>query len=100
MQDDTLDTEVLAELYRVILDRRDEPKEDSYTSSLLEDPDEDAVLEKLGEETTELLLAGKDGDPDELAHEAADVVYHMMVLFADRDVSLELLLDELRDRRS
>ncbi len=100
MQDD-VDTEVLAELYDVVTDRRDNPREDSYTSSLLESSKgEDAALEKLGEETTELILAVKDQDEDEVAHEAADVVYHLLVVLAQQEIELDLLLDELRERRS
>ena len=91
---------ILTGLFAVIEDRKETTPEDSYTASLLEhDKGEDAVLEKLGEETTELILAAKDGDEDEIAHESADVVYHLLVLLAATDVDLEALLAELRDRR-
>jgi phosphoribosyl-ATP pyrophosphohydrolase len=91
---------VLAELFAVIEDRRDRLPEDSYTASLFtHEKGEDAVLEKLGEESTELILAAKDGDDEALTHEAADVVYHLLVLLAGREVPLEELLAELRDRR-
>ena len=58
-----------------------------------------AVIEKLGEETTELLLAAKDDDHDEIAHEAADIVYHLLVLLSMKGMDLEDLLGELRERR-
>lgn len=89
---------ILDELYDIILDRRDNPKSDSYTSSLVEQG-EDAVIEKLGEEQTELLLAAKNDDTDEVIHESADVVYHLLVLLALKDVELDELLDELEARR-
>ena len=94
------DPDVLDELFAVIEDRRDHLPEGSYTTSLFtHEKGENAVLEKLGEETTELILAAKDHDDDALTHEAADIVYHLLVLLAMRGVSLEELRDELRDRR-
>jgi len=91
---------ILRELFAVIEDRKETMPEDSYTASLLDhEKGEDAVLEKLGEETTELILAAKGGDEAEIAHEGADVVYHLLVLLAAIDVELEALLAELRERR-
>jgi phosphoribosyl-ATP pyrophosphohydrolase len=91
---------ILRELFAVIEDRKETMPEDSYTASLLDhEKGEDAVLEKLGEETTELILAAKGGDEAEIAHESADVVYHLLVLLAATDVELEALLAELRERR-
>ncbi|MFW5965363.1 MAG: phosphoribosyl-ATP diphosphatase, partial [Halodesulfurarchaeum sp.] len=57
-----------------------------------------AVLEKLGEETTEVILASKDGDTEQVAHEAADLVYHLLVLLSMADMDLEDLLAELERR--
>lgn len=95
-----VDTEIVEELYEVIEDRRDNPKEESYTSGLFEhEKGIDAALEKLGEETTETMLAAKDGDTDELVHESADIIYHLFVVLAARGVELEELLEELRERR-
>ena len=91
---------ILRELFAVIEDRKETMPEDSYTASLLDhEKGEDAVLEKLGEETTELILAAKGGDEAEIAHESADVVYHLLVLLSAIDVELEALLAELRERR-
>jgi len=98
MTDDAGD--ILAELFAVIEDRKETMPEDSYTASLLDhEKGENAVLEKLGEETAELILAAKDGETDEIANESADLVYHLLVLLAANDVSLEALLAELRERR-
>ena len=57
------------------------------------------MREKLGEETTELVLAAKDDDREELAHEAADTVYHLLVLLSMKGMDLADLRAELRARR-
>jgi phosphoribosyl-ATP pyrophosphohydrolase len=91
---------VLDELFTVIEDRKKNLPEDSYTASLFtHEKGENAVLEKLGEETTELLLATKDDDTDAVAHESADIVYHLLVLLAMQDMDLGDLRGELRERR-
>jgi len=95
MTDDVLD-----EVFAVIEDRKAELPADSYTASLFtHEKGENAVLEKLGEETTELLLAAKDDDREEIAHESADIVYHLLVLLAMKDMDLEDLREELSERR-
>jgi len=92
--------EILDELFAVIEDRKERLPEDSYTASLFtHEKGENAVLEKLGEETTELILAAKDDEHDELAHEAADIVYHLLVLLSMKDMTLADLREELADRR-
>ncbi|WP_123536175.1 phosphoribosyl-ATP diphosphatase [Halosimplex salinum] len=92
--------DVLEELFAVIEDRKEELPEDSYTASLFtHEKGENAVLEKLGEESTELLLAAKDDDREEIAHESADIVYHLLVLLAMKDMDLDDLRDELAERR-
>ena len=94
------DTDIVDELYEVIEDRRENPREDSYTSSLFEhEKGINAPLEKLGEEATELTLAAKDDGKEELVHESADLIYHLFVVLAARGVELEELLEELEERR-
>lgn len=91
---------ILDELFAVVESRKEELPEDSYTTSLFtHEKGENAVLEKLGEETTELLLAAKDDDRGEVAHEAADIVYHLLVLLSMKDMDLADLRAELRARR-
>jgi phosphoribosyl-ATP pyrophosphohydrolase len=93
-------TDTLRELFAVIEDRKETLPEDSYTASLLtHEKGENAALEKFGEEATEFLLAAKDADDEELAHEGADVVYHMLVALAANDVDVDVLLDELESRQ-
>jgi phosphoribosyl-ATP pyrophosphohydrolase len=92
--------EILDELFAVIESRKEELPEGSYTASLFtHEKGENAVLEKLGEESTELLLAAKDDDHEEMAHEAADIVYHLLVLLSMKDMDVADLRAELRERR-
>ncbi|MFT4880200.1 MAG: phosphoribosyl-ATP pyrophosphohydrolase [Salinirussus sp.] len=95
--------DVIDEVFAVIEDRKDRLPDDSYTASLFtHEKGEDAALEKLGEETTELLLAAKGDDSDgsdDLAHEAADVVFHLLVVLAMNDMTPADLRAELAERR-
>ncbi|MFC6769666.1 phosphoribosyl-ATP diphosphatase [Natrinema sp. CBA1119] len=92
--------ETLEELFAVIEDRKETLPEDSYTASLFtHEKGENEVLEKLGEETTELVLAAKDDDREEIAHEGADIVYHLLVLLSMKDMELSDLEAELEARR-
>lgn len=95
---DVIPGAVLAELEAVVADRDETRPEDSYTASLLE-AGEDRVLEKLGEECSELLIAAKNDDTDSLLAEAGDLVYHLLVLLREKDVSLRALTDLLNERR-
>jgi phosphoribosyl-ATP pyrophosphohydrolase len=91
---------IVDELFAVIEQRKRDLPEDSYTASLFtHEKGENAILEKLGEETTEVLLAAKDGDREAVARESADLVYHLLVLLAANDVDLADLRAELRERR-
>ncbi|NHN57563.1 MULTISPECIES: phosphoribosyl-ATP diphosphatase [Halorussus] len=91
---------VLDELFAVVEDRKETLPDESYTASLFtHEKGENAVLEKLGEETTELVLAAKDDDREEIAHESADIVYHLLVLLSMKDMDVADLRAELRERR-
>ncbi|MEG2252347.1 MAG: bifunctional phosphoribosyl-AMP cyclohydrolase/phosphoribosyl-ATP diphosphatase HisIE [Clostridia bacterium] len=87
----------LAELLRVIEERKVTPKEGSYTSYLFEKGRE-KILKKVGEECTEVIIAGAKGDRAETTYELGDLVYHAMVLMADMGISLEELVQELSKR--
>ncbi|AGB40956.1 phosphoribosyl-ATP pyrophosphohydrolase [Halobacteroides halobius DSM 5150] len=93
-----LDAEILDELYQVIKDRKENPKPDSYTSSLYE-KGENAFLKKVGEEATEVVMAAKDSDQGELIYESADLIYHLLVALVYYDVEIEEILKELKERR-
>jgi phosphoribosyl-ATP pyrophosphohydrolase len=97
--EDALDDAVLDELFATIEQRKRDLPEDSYTTSLFtHEKGENAVLEKLGEEATEIILAAKDDDQAELAHESADFVYHLLVLLAMNDMTIDDLRAELASR--
>lgn len=92
--------EVLEEVFAVIEDRKETLPDGSYTASLfLHERGEDAILEKIGEETTEVILAAKNNDQDEIAHESADLLYHLLVLLSAKELSLDTVCEELEDRR-
>lgn len=96
----TADPKVLAELWEIICDRADHPKEGSYTTRLLADEKGiDKVLEKVGEESTEFILAVKNGVPERTASEAADLLFHVLVALRASGVSLADVLEELEHRR-
>ena len=96
---DATDEAVLDELFATIESRKAERPEGSYTASLFDhEKGENAVLEKIGEESTETILAAKDDDLDELTAESADLVYHLLVLLSMKDLDLDDLRDELRER--
>ena len=99
MTDDSGDDAVLDALFATIEDRRDELPEGSYTASLFtHEKGENAVLEKIGEEATEVILAAKDDDREELLAESADLVYHLLVLLAMKEATVDDLRAELEER--
>ncbi len=92
--------DVLDEVYSVIKDRRDNPKEGSYVTSLYRDPKGlDRVLEKIGEESTEVIIAAKNGGDGEIVSESADLIFHLMVMLAAKDIPLDKVRDEFVRRR-
>ena len=84
-------------LYRLIAGRKTSPKEGSYTTYLFE-KGLDKILKKVGEECTEVIVAGKGGDRDETIFEIADLCYHVMVLMVQSGISLEDVTRELSRR--
>ncbi len=87
----------LGRLYELISGRKTEIKEGSYTSYLFEQGI-DKILKKVGEECTEVIVAGKGGDKAETVFEIADLVYHVMVLMAEMEIPLQSVAEELRKR--
>lgn len=97
---DCIDTDplkVFEDVYGVILDRKEHPKEGSYTNYLF-DKGIDKILKKLGEEATEIVIAAKNPDAEEIKYEISDFLYHMMVLMAEKNVSWEEITRELARR--
>lgn len=88
----------LKALYQVILDRKANPQEGSYTCYLF-DKGLDKILKKVGEECAETIIAAKNDVPAETVGEASDLIYHLLVLLAEKGIPLDDVLDEL-DRRA
>ena len=80
-----------------ILERKENPKEGSYTNYLF-DQGIDKILKKVGEEAAEIIIAAKNPDSDEVKYEISDFLYHMMVLMAEREVSWKDITKELAER--
>lgn len=81
----------------VIKDRKVNPKEGSYTNYLF-DKGIDKILKKLGEECTEIVIAAKNPNPNEIKYEISDFLYHMMVLMVEKGVTWEEITTELAQR--
>lgn len=89
---------VLNELYDVVLERKTNKVEGSYTNYLYE-KGLDKILKKVGEEATETIIAAKGSDKKEVVNEVADLTYHLLVMLADLDIPLTEVEAEL-DKRS
>lgn len=92
--DDSNPLEVFNEVFNVILDRKTNPKEGSYTNYLF-DKGIDKILKKVGEEATEIVIAAKNPDSQEVIYELSDFLYHAMVLMAEKGISWEEITREL-----
>jgi phosphoribosyl-ATP pyrophosphohydrolase/phosphoribosyl-AMP cyclohydrolase len=92
-----VDAKIVERIFEVIKERIRNPTQKSYVSSLTA-KGEDAVLQKIGEEAVEIILAAKEDNSKEIAHEAADVLFHIMVLFAQKGINLSRLFEELERR--
>lgn len=88
---------ILEQLWAVIQDRKVHPKPGSYTVSLFE-KGENEILKKVGEEAVEVIVAAKGEGDDRVVYEAADLVYHLMVLLAARGLTWQDVEEELRRR--
>lgn len=91
------DADILKAVYRVIQDRKRNPSDKSYTASLFA-KGIDKILKKLGEEATEVVIAGKGGKRDEVIYETADLFFHALVLLGHYDIEPEEIYSELRRR--
>jgi len=89
--------DIIQSLYKVILERKAKPSENSYTASLMA-KGIDKILKKVGEEAAELIIAGKGGERQEIVHETADLIFHTLVLLGFHDIEPEEIYAELRRR--
>ncbi len=89
---------VLLKDYQTIIDRREHPKKGSYTNYLF-DKGIDKMLKKLGEEGTEIIIAAKNPNPNEIVYEISDYLYHLMVVMAQKGITWEDVTEELARRQ-
>jgi phosphoribosyl-ATP pyrophosphohydrolase len=92
-----MDSQILDAVYKVILDRKANPGENSYTASLMH-KGLDTILKKVGEESTELVIAGKGGKREEIICETADLFFHTLVMLGYCDIRPEDVYAELARR--
>ena len=96
-ESDTLSSFSLEGLMSMLQGRKDEKKEGSYTSYLFE-KGIDKILKKVGEESTEVIIASKANDKKEAIYEIADLAYHVMVLMIEMGISVDDIKNELASR--
>ncbi len=89
--------QIFEDVYNTIVDRKENPKEGSYTNYLF-DKGIDKILKKLGEEACEIIIAAKNPDKEEVKYEISDFLYHAMVLMVERGLTWEDIIEELADR--
>lgn len=92
------DTFFLGELNNLIKKRKEELPENSYTAKLFK-AGSDRVIQKVGEEAVEVLIAAKNKSRKEIIYESADLLFHLMVMLQDNKIDLEDVIDELKSRR-
>ncbi len=88
---------ILQQLAHVLEERKNADPDSSYVAKLY-DKGLDGILKKIGEEATETVMAAKDGDPDKIIYETADLWFHCMVLLANQGLSPDDVLNELARR--
>jgi phosphoribosyl-ATP pyrophosphohydrolase/phosphoribosyl-AMP cyclohydrolase len=96
-KEEGVDAKIVERIFEVIKERIRNPTKKSYVSRLTAEG-EDAVLQKIGEESVELVLAVKKGNAKEITHEATDVLFHILIIFAKRGLKLTSIFEELERR--
>ncbi|MDD4095596.1 MAG: phosphoribosyl-ATP diphosphatase [Oscillospiraceae bacterium] len=89
---------IIQELYDVIMDRRANPAEGSYTNYLFS-KGLGKICKKFGEEAIEVVISSLNGEKKDIVYEIADLQYHLMVLMAEKSITPDDIYDELRSRR-
>ncbi len=92
------DAEVLWGVYKTVLHRKQESPEESYVASLLAEGN-DRIIQKVGEEAIETVIAAKNDDEKEFVGEFADLLFHMMVLLVAKDIPLSKIVEKFQERK-
>ena len=90
---------MIHELFKIIEDRKRNPKEGSYTNYLFESG-QDMIAQKFGEEAIELIIAASNQSSNRLIEESADLIYHLLVLLAYKDITPADIEKELETRHN
>jgi phosphoribosyl-ATP pyrophosphohydrolase/phosphoribosyl-AMP cyclohydrolase len=98
LEDKETGAEILSEVYRIIQDRKGNPKEGSYVSSLFKEG-KDKILKKIIEESCEVILDSKNDNKDSLIKEVADLWFHTLVMLGYHDIPPQKVYQELKNRR-
>ena len=88
---------IFEDVYETVIDRKKNPKDGSYTNYLF-DKGIDKILKKVGEESAEIIIAAKNPDDTELKYEICDLLYHLMVLMAEKEITWKEIAEELAQR--
>ncbi|QCX34566.1 bifunctional phosphoribosyl-AMP cyclohydrolase/phosphoribosyl-ATP diphosphatase HisIE [Caloramator sp. E03] len=91
------DKEIIINLYERIMNRKQNPKEGSYTNYLF-NKGIDKILKKVGEESSEVIIASKNDSREEMIYEISDLLYHVLVLMVDKGISIEDIKKEIKRR--
>lgn len=94
---EVLNYELVQRLYNLIKERKNTPKEGSYTNYLF-DKGLDKILKKVGEESAEVIIGAKNENKEEVVYEISDLVYHLLVLMVYLNISIEEIKEELKGR--
>ncbi len=89
----------LQALYKIIIARKENMPDNSYVASLFRDND-DRIIQKVGEEAVEVVIAAKNSNKRRLVSETADLLFHTLVMLAARGVTLDMVLAELEKRKT
>lgn len=87
----------LVKLYKIIMDRKKKMSENSYVASLFKEGT-DKIIQKVGEESTEVIIAAKNKNKKEIISEVADLIFHLLIMLANFGISLKDILKELERR--
>lgn len=88
----------LEDLYKVIQDRKEKMPEGSYVASLFKEG-RDRIIQKVGEESTEVIIAAKNQNKERVTSEVADLLFHILILLSSLDIKPSEILNELEKRR-
>ena len=89
--------DILKQLYQVIQSRKTAKPEESYVASLY-DKGREKIAEKIGEESTELIIEAIKNDKERMANESADLLFHLLILWSDADLDPQDIFDILKER--